>query len=817
LAKKRKAAAPAATDTADQDDPKEAPKETTRGEPDSDELAEALKRYRAGWEKDRHNQELAYQDLRFLADEGQWEDGARAERVAEGRPILVVNKCPQFVRQVTGDIRQLRPAVKVVPVDDAADKDVAAKILPGMLRYIEQRSDAKAAYFSAADQMVGGGIGHCRVYTEYAAATTFDQEICVGTIEDGIAVVWDPDSTHPTRKDAMWCFVPFDYSRDTFKARWPDASPDELDYHAEDAFRDWLTGDTVRVSEYWRKVPTKRELALYPEGELVDLTDDDDGAKRADAEAAGARIEKRDSFKVERILMTASSVLEGPDEWPGVHIPIVPFMGEEVKIGRRIERRGIIRTLKDVQRVYNYAVSAEAEVVALQPKAPFVGTRKNFEKYLDEWETANKKNWPFLQFEPDGANGGAAPQRVAPPVASTGILDLRTSATNDMHEVTGIYPASLGAKSNEASGRAILARQREGDTGTYVYIEAFGRAVQRVGEIIVDLIPHIYDTERTIRIVGEDGKVDAMAINQEQLDPNGDGIATLIMNDLTIGAYEVMVEMGASYATKREEARDGMTQLLQAAGPETLQLFLDLFVKQQDWPLADKIAKRAELLLPAPIRMAEAAEAGEPPPPMPPPPQPPPPTPEQQLEAQKVQAQHEMAGQELQFKQASLAADQQSKQVQTQLDQQKLQAELAKVNADLEKARMTHEQTMAAHAAKIAEHNATTATVSADPRYEELKNAIAAEADAIEQLKAAVVQIADSISAHVDQLAVPPEPPFMSDLRGTLEKLANQKRPTGIKRTPQGMQLVFDEATPTAPASGAPGPPAPQSPVVPPQ
>jgi len=809
LAKKRKAAAPAATETADQDDPKEAPKDTTRGKAANGDLEEAIKRYRAGWEKDRDNQRLAYEDLAFLAEEGQWETRARAEREAEGRPILTVNKCPQFVRQVTGDIRQLRPAVKVVPVDDAADKDVAAKILPGMIRYIEQRSDAKAAYFSAADQMVAAGIGHCRVYTEYAAATTFDQEICVGTIEDGIAVVWDPDAVHPTRRDAMWCFVPFDYSRDTFKTRWPDASPDELDYHAEDAFKDWLTGETVRVTEYWRKVPAKRELALYPGGEMVDLTDDEDGAKRADAEAVGARIEQRDSFRVERILMTASSILEGPDEWPGAHIPIVPFMGEEVKIGRRIDRRGVVRGLKDTQRIYNYACSAEAEVIALQPKAPFLGTRKNFEKYLDEWETANSRNWPFLQFEPDSANGGAAPQRVAPPVASTGISDLRASATNDMHEVTGIYPASLGAKSNEASGRAILARQREGDTGTYVYIEAFGRAVQRVGEIVVDLIPHIYDTERTIRIVGEDGKVDALEINKEQLDPNGDGIATLILNDLTVGAYEVVVEMGASYATKREEARDGMTQLLQAAGPETLQLFLDLFVKQQDWPLADKIAKRAELLLPPPIRMAEAQEAGEPPPQMPPPAPPPPPTPEQQLEAQKIQAEHDTAGKELSVKNQEL----QVKAASLDVDKAKLAAEMKKVDADLEKARMSHEQTMAGHAASIAEknamaaeHQATTAQMQADPRYEAL-------ADAIEQLKAAVVQIADSIGQHVDQLAVPPEPPFMTDLRNTLGKLANQKKPTGIKRTPQGMQLVFEGE-----GEGAtPAPAAPPNPGVPPQ
>ncbi len=801
MAKKKKAAPaykPAAekVDAVSEEDAEVATKKGSRSEP-SGELAEALKRYRLGWEKDRDNQRKAYEDLAFLAGDGQWEKQALAEREADSRPILTIDKTSQFARQVTGDIRQLRPAVKIVPVDDAADENVGAKILPGMLRYIEQRSDAKAAYFSAADQMVAGGIGHCRVYTEYAAATTMDQEICVGLIEDGVAVVWDPDACHPTRKDAMWCFVPFDYSRETFKEKWPDASPDELDYHQEDAFHDWLTVDTVRVTEYWRKVPSTRELAIYPSGEIVDLTDDEDGTKRADAQAEqGVKFEKRDSFQVERMLVTASSVLEGPDKWPGAHIPIAPFMGEEIKIGRRIERRGVVRPLKDVQRLYNYTVSAEAEVIALQPKAPYKGTRRNFEKYKDQWETANSKNWPYLEFEPDPANGGVAPAREAPPIASSGLIELRKSATEDMSGVTGIYPASLGAKSNEVSGRAILARQREGDTGTYHYIEAFGRGVQRIGEVIVDLIPHIYDTARTIRIIGEDGKVDELKINQEGFDPNGDGVATKVFNDLTVGTYEVAVEMGASFATKREESRDGMQALFQALGPETAQLFLDLFIKSQDWPLSDQIAKRAKFLLPPPIRQAEAAEAGEPPPNIPPP-QAPPPTPEQQLEQQKMAAEHEMAGEELKVKSQEIA-----------LKRDALVAELKRIDADLEKARMTHDQTMAGHAAAIAqnnankaendavaaEHNATTAKAQADPRYEAL-------ADAIEQLKAAVVQIADSIGQHVDQLAVPPEPPFMSDLRATLGKLANQKRPKGVKRTPQGLEVIYDgdESMPVPP------------------
>jgi len=693
---------------------------------------EAIDRYDDAWEKDRLNQDEAYDDLKFLADDNaQWDAIALQQRVSERRPVLTVNKCPQFIRQVTGDIRQLRPAIHVVPINEGSEA-LASDVLPEMVRYIERRSDAKGAYFHAADQMVSAGIGHVRVYTEYAGFGTFNQEIAIGPVVDGIAVVWDADSSELTRRDANYCFVLFDFARKVAEQRWPDKSFDAPMAAPGAAFDGWASDDHIRVAEYWRKVPMERELAVYPTGQVIDLTDDDYdestepeqfaepeaepedtpeddkpsqdeahyrpgegeercanctmfrapahctaiqdpvradmlcdyfelkpeatladmaggdlygnpqrpqlgpgmGPKRADAIAAGATIEKRDSYRVERIIMSATEILEGPEQWPGMHIPIVPFIGEQVTIGRRVVRRCIVRVLKDVQRLYNYAISADAEAVALQPKAPFKGTRKNFENFLDQWETANTRNWPFLEYDPDPENGGRPPEREPPPVASTGIRELLNTATGDMSAVTGIYPAALGATSNETSGKAITARQREGDTGTFHYIEAFARGVERVGQIVVDLMPHVYDTERTLRVVGDDGKATKIEINKPIIDPNGDGIDTITLNDVTIGSYQVAVEMGPSYSTKREEARDGMQTLMQSLGQQVAPLFADLYVRGQDFPLADKIAKRLQFLLPPQIAQAEAAQSGEPPPPAPPPA---PPNPEVALKQGELQ------------------------------------------------------------------------------------------------------------------------------------------------------------------------------------
>lgn len=615
----------------DADDVKPKPAQKQRKASAKDDVHSlALKRYEAAYNKDRENILAALDDLNFCVPENQWDVFARNARI--GRPQLSVDKTAQFVRQVTGDIRQMRPAIKVVPVDERGNREIAEKIMPGMIRYIEQRSDAPAAYFNAADSQVRAGIGHWRVMTEYSGTDTFLQELRIAPIEDGVSVLWDPDAVLPTREDAMWCHVPVDLSRAAFEERYPGKQSGSLD-RSSPVFVEWSSGDKVRVSEYWLKEPIKRTLAMLPGGGIDDVTDDKVG--EANALAIGARIETRDDFKVVRYLLSAGDILEGPDKWPGRLIPIVPLIGEEIKAAGKVIRRGVVRPLKDVQRLYNYTISQDVEIKALQPKAPWIGTKKNFADTIDDWETANIENHPFLEYVPDEKNGGQAPQRVAPPVNSSGLAETLERATADMSAITGIYPSSLGAASNESSGRAIIARQREGDTGTYLYVDNFARAIRYTGKILIDAIPHVYDTQRTIRIVGEDGKVDLVQINQAQ---TVDGIENTILNDVTVGTYDIAIEMGPSYSTKREEARDGMATLMQSLGPNSM-LFADLFASQQDWPLADKIAKRLKFTLPPPIQQMEAAESGEPPPPMPPPP---PPPPELQMKAAQEQRQSEI-------------------------------------------------------------------------------------------------------------------------------------------------------------------------------
>ena len=580
----------------------------TKSKPDKDDDVHrvAIRRWQAGYDRDRDNIDDAYEDLEFLEGD-QWPADAVTLRENEKRPVQTFNRMPQFVRQITGDMRLARPSIRVVPVDSGSDREVA-RIRAGLIRYIENRSDAQAAYYHGGDQQVAAGIGHWRVIKEYAGDTTFNQELRIVAIEDGIAVIWDPDAVLPNKEDATYCFVPVNMSHDAFKEKFPDAALADFEDSGGAVSSGWYGTDFVRVAEYWVKKKVERLLALMPDGRIDDVTDDCAQADRYREQ--GVRVEERESFTICRYLISFAAILEGPVEWPGRYIPIVRCPGEETRIGRRTKRRGIIRFAKDAQRAYNYGRSTQTEITALQPKSPFIGTEDNFKEYQAFWNLANVKAFPYLPYKPDPRNNGVPPQRVQPPVSSQGVNETVILAAEDMKGVIGIYNSALGAQSNEISGRAIMARDRQGDVGSFVYQDNWGRAIRHTATIVNDLIPHVYDVERTIRILGDDGKEELIAINKAVA---GDGMEATerVLNDVTIGAYDVVFRPGPSFSSRREEAREGMMAFLQSS-PNAAPLVLDLIAESQDWPNADKIGKRLEHLLPDPIRAREAAERGEP-------------------------------------------------------------------------------------------------------------------------------------------------------------------------------------------------------------
>jgi len=549
-------------------------------------------------------------DLRFFAGspDNQWQwpadvlatRGAVQGQTINARPCLTINKLPQHVRQVTNDQRQNRPSGAVIPVDDKADVEVA-EIFDGLIRHIEYISDADVAYDTACENQVAYGEGFIRLLTEYCDDNTFDQDIKIARVRNSFSVYMDPTIQDPCGADAKWCFITEDLLKDEYVRTYPNAAPISTLQSlgvGDESLSNWLAEDTVRIAEYFYFERKKSTLNLYP-GNVTATEGSLDDRKMKAVYGKPIRSRPVDVKQVKRIKTNGYEVLEEND-WVGKYIPVVRVIGNEFEVNGKLFISGLVRNAKDAQRMYNYWVSQEAEMLALAPKAPFIGYGGQFEGYETQWKTANTTNWPYLEINPDVTDGAGQvlplPQRAQPPMASSGLLQAKAGAADDIKSTTGQYDSSLGAQSNERSGKAILAREKQTDTGTYHFVDNLARAIRYVTRQIVDMAPKIYDTERVARIIGEDGEISQARVNPQQAEPvrkivDQQGIVIEKIYNLGVGKYDVRVTTGPSYMTKRQEALEGMGRLLEG-NPELWKVAGDLFVKNMDWPGAQEMSKR---------------------------------------------------------------------------------------------------------------------------------------------------------------------------------------------------------------------------------
>lgn len=574
---------------------------------DDDLMKEARQAFQYAAEAENHNRDTYLEDVRFARGGEQWPDDIRAQREREERPILTINKLPAFIRQVVNDARQNKPAIKVLPVDSGADKETA-EVINGLIRNIENTSNADVAYDTATECAVTGGFGYIRVGIDFAHDDAFDMDITIQRVSNPLSVYGDPYSTAADSSDWNEAFVVDRLTKDAFKKQYGDKAT--VDWDDDDAWRSlkgtaWRDETTVMVAEWWKREEVDREIVLLSNGMTVAVDElEKDPDLQALMDAGVVQVLKRRKtkrLKVTQRIMSGVEVLE-TNEWPGKYIPIVPVYGDEFDIEGRRYFRSLIHNAIDAQRMFNYWRTTSTELVALAPKVPFIGEEGAFDPDIERWNTANTKSHAFLEF----SKGMMPPQRQ--PLDSGvagGAIQEALNASDDMKSIIGIYDASLGARSNETSGRAIMARQREGDISTFHFMDNMARAIRHVGRIIIDLIPKIYDAPRIVRVLGEDGSEEAVPVNQQApaIDPKtGEpqrderGEAIMRMHDLTAGKYDLTVTTGPSFTTRREEAAYSMTEALRAF-PDGAPVIVPELAKNLDWPGADEIAEKLEALM----------------------------------------------------------------------------------------------------------------------------------------------------------------------------------------------------------------------------
>lgn len=580
-------------------------------------LEQARDDFKRAADAESDNRAGGLDDLRFSRLSDQWPEEIRRKREMDGRPCLTINRLPAFIRQVVNDSRQNKPAVQVHPVDSNADPKTA-EILSGLIRNIEYASDADVAYDTAVECAVTSGFGYFRIATAYAFDDAFDLDIVIQRIANPFTVYADPDSTAADSSDWNVAFITDMYTKDAFEKRWPNADPvDFEDTGYGGLSTPWREGEMVMVAEYWTREKVDKTIYKLSTGEVVDearlrvLTgQDEDGEFIIEDTAAilgiiGMQIvgeRDTEAWKVTQRIISGCEVLETND-WAGRYIPIIPVYGDEVNEEGKRHFRSLVRDAKDPQRMFNYWRTTSTELVALAPRVPFIGQKGQFDSDPG-WATANTDSHAYLEF--DQVEGALAPPMRQPLDGgpAIGAMQEAMSAGDDMKAIIGIYDAGLGQRSNEVSGVAIKARQREGDVSTFHFIDNLSRGIRHAGRVLIDLIPTVYNGERIIRILGEDKKPKTVPLNTP-VPANEPGAepdssmpeGAMRIYDLGAGKYDVTVEAGPSFTTRREEAATQMMTFLQAF-PQAAPIIGDLFAASLDWPGATEIAARLKTMLP---------------------------------------------------------------------------------------------------------------------------------------------------------------------------------------------------------------------------
>lgn len=567
-------------------------------------LERMRKRMERAISAESENRKSGLDDKLFKAGD-QWPTAISAQRNLDKRPCLTVNKIPTFVHQITNDQRQNRPSINISPVGDRGDPEVA-KMYRGLIRHIERDCAADIAYDTAFDDAVTMGWGWFRILTEWEAPDSFNLVLVVRRIRNAFTVYGDPSSQDPTGADMKWAFVTELIPREEFKEKYPDAvEMAYTDAGIGEKMSTWATKDEIRVAEYFEIEYKTRRLVGLDNGH-VGWYDELDDLTLARIKRGRVNIVDDRESRVPQVMWYKATAVEILDErpWEGSTIPLVKVIGEEIDIEGKIKLSGIVRNAKDPQRMVNYWRTAETELIALQPKSPWIGEEGQFEGHEDEWKNANVKNQPYLSYKGTSINGTLAPppQRQAMAGIPAGIVQAGINAAQDMMAVTGIrFDATQNERMIDESGKAIRELRRSGDLGAYHFVDNLARSLRRAGEILVEMVPKIYDEARVVTILREDEKEEQVKIDPNLNRPMGeekkpDGKARKLFNP-NFGKYGVTVTIGPSYATKRIEASENMMAFMKAL-PQTAALVVDLFAAAQDWPGAEQIAARLAKTIP---------------------------------------------------------------------------------------------------------------------------------------------------------------------------------------------------------------------------
>jgi hypothetical protein len=529
-----------------------------------DILFEARKRFKILYDMDRKNHDSFIENMKFSfnVDTGHWTSEDISYREEKKRPYITAHKLGKFVSQVVNTERGMPNKDLVIPVDGEGDPDIA-RVYNYLINDIEYKSDYDEIITMEGEYAVGGGFGFWRILTEYDEYG-FNNEQNIR-----IKPIINPLMVHLERK-GRYAFIRESLSMDEFEELYPDKKDENTSFIEQEDDELWYENEKIFIAEYFRKVPCKKTIAEIKTSNgtaIIEINEKNKNLPRL-------REKEINSHKIEWYKISGNSILEKTD-WPGSEIPIVEVDGHKVYLEGQIYKKALTSDAKSMNRAYNYWFTALTEKVALTPKAPYIVTSSQIKGHEDEWREANVENRPYLTVNNVSAG---IPQRTPAPEVGQGELLMLNLADQNIKDVLGMYETSVGMGSNERSGKAINARAARSDLGTYHFPDNLRKAKLKTKKLLIDLIPKVYDNERTIKVIG---RKEAITLNKTVFDnERGEVVA---VNDLSVGRYDIRASNPMNPSI-RQQAVDNIREAMQYAGPEYAAILLPIMLEFIDLP-----------------------------------------------------------------------------------------------------------------------------------------------------------------------------------------------------------------------------------------
>jgi hypothetical protein len=544
----------------------------------------------------------------------QWDDEPSSS-VSQDEPEMTVNLTDALVRRVENNIKQQRPRGKCHPVGDGADIEIA-EILNGIGRHIETRSEASVAYDSASTSALDGGWGYFRLIAEFVDRKSFQKDLRILPIRNALSVFMDPSAIMPSGCDQNWCLISVKMSRQEYKRRYPRAeNAGWADISVGDGAADWEDKESVRLAEYFRlrekaetlfliRGPNGQEFTRYrsemprgEDGKLLDIAE-----AQALMAPRGLVIDgERESTKmqVEWFRLNGRKVVER-ERLPGTYIPIFRVEGNYKNLDGKIIRRGMVESLMGPARMVNYGETAKIKRLGLAPKAPWVAAEGQLDGH-PEWDDANQKTYSVLTYKmvvietSSGPVVAPPPSRQTPAQIEAGFSEFVQQMRTNLMAVAGMpNEPGMDKQGEVVSGEAMRRRQYLSDQSHFQYYDNLTLAIAQCWRVITEWVPVYYsEPGRVQRVIGEDSTPEMVTLNQRVTDDQG---VETVKNDLTVGRYDVVMETGPGYDTKREEGAESLLSLL-AIPPlaeAVVKLGLDLVFRSIDHPYMQELADRVQ-------------------------------------------------------------------------------------------------------------------------------------------------------------------------------------------------------------------------------